>query len=155
MLPSIWGPHFWFILHVISFAYPEHPTEYDKRIYHDFYTSLKDVIPCELCRKHYREHILKYPLTPHLDTRETFINWVIQVHNFVNTSLNKPTLTVKEVKEIYKDLNPISPFILVDTQKIIDRHREKDLYRLYFWIILCSIIILVIRYYFNKYYFSY
>ena len=61
MHPSIWGSQLWYIMHLISFEYPINPTEYDKRIYHDFYTSLKDVIPCEDCKKHYREHITRYP----------------------------------------------------------------------------------------------
>ena len=38
MKPDIWGPHFWYILHIISFDYPLRPTEYDKRVYHDFYS---------------------------------------------------------------------------------------------------------------------
>jgi hypothetical protein len=154
MRPEIWGPHLWFMLHVISFEYPENPTEYDKRIYHDFYTSLKDVIPCEMCKKHYREHIHKYPLTPHLDTRDNLVKWVIQVHNFVNTSLGKPTLTVPEVMTIYSNLNPVSPFITINTQAIIDKHRKKDNARLYFLIIVMGIIIFIVRYYFNRYYFS-
>ena len=90
MLPAIWGPHLWFVMHVISFEYPQQPSEYDKRIYHDFYTSLKDVIPCQDCRKHYREFITRYPITPHLDTRDGLIKWVIQVHNFVNDHWGKP-----------------------------------------------------------------
>ena len=114
MKPDIWGPHFWYILHIISFDYPLRPTEYDKRVFHDFYSSLKDIIPCEKCRKHYRTHINKYPLTPHLDTRDTLVKWVIQVHNFVNASLGKPILSIPEVMDIYANLKPLSPFATID-----------------------------------------
>jgi hypothetical protein len=154
MHPSIWGPHLWFILHIISFEYPEKPTEYDKRIYHDFYTSLKDVIPCAECRKHYRDHITRYPLTPHLDTRDNLVKWVIQVHNFVNTSLGKPTLTIQQVMDIYRDLKPSSPFAKVDTEIILKRTQEKEYYRIYVFIFLASITIIGMHYYFNKYYFN-
>ena len=154
MHPSIWGPQLWYIMHLISFEYPINPTEYDKRIYHDFYTSLKDVIPCEDCKKHYREHITRYPLTPHLDSRDNLVKWVIQVHNFVNTSLGKPTLSIEQVMMIYKDLKPQSPFIKVDTERIIKQTEQKEYYRLYVFIFLALVIIIASRYYFNRYYFS-
>jgi len=141
-------------MHLISFEYPINPTEYDKRIYHDFYTSLKDVIPCEDCKKHYREHITRYPLTPHLDSRDNLVKWVIQVHNFVNTSLGKPTLSIEQVMMIYKDLKPQSPFIKVDTERIIKKTEQKEYYRLYVFIFLALVIIIASRYYFNRYYFS-
>ena len=154
MHPSIWGPHLWFIMHLISFEYPIQPTEYDKRIYHDFYTSLKDVIPCEDCRKHYRDHITKYPLTPHLDSRDNLVKWVIQVHNFVNTSIGKPTYTIQQVMEIYKDLKPQSPFAKVDTARIIQQTQDKQYHRIYTFIILAILTIIAMQYYFNRYYFS-
>ena len=155
MKPEIWGPHLWYILHIISFEYPLNPTEYDKRIYHDFYTSLKDVIPCEMCRKHYQTHIHKYPLTPHLDTRDTLVKWVIQVHNFVNASLGKPILSIAQVMDIYSNLNPLSPFASVDTIAIVKKHEEKQYIKMYYWLVILFIIIIVSRYYFNKYYFSF
>ena len=155
MKPEIWGPHFWYILHIISFEYPLNPTEYDKRIYHDFYTSLKDVIPCEMCKKHYRNHIHKYPLTPHLDTRDTLIKWVIQVHNFVNASIGKPIMSIEQVLDVYSNLKPISPFATVDTLSIIKKHEEKQYIKTYYWLVILLIIIIVSRYYFNRYYFSF
>jgi len=154
MHPSIWGSQLWYIMHLISFEYPTNPTEYDKRIYHDFYTSLKDVIPCEDCKKHYREHITRYPLTPHLDSRDNLVKWVIQVHNFVNTSLGKPTLSIEQVMIIYKNLKPQSPFIKVDTELIIKQTEQKEYYRLYVFIFLALVIIISSRYYFNRYYFN-
>ena len=129
MLPSIWGPHLWFIMHVISFEYPQQPSEYDKRIYHDFYTSLKDVIPCQDCRKHYREFITRYPISPHLDTRSSLIKWVIQVHNFVNKSLGKPELSVAEVLNIYANLKPQSPFARVNHITNTRTREEKEIGR--------------------------
>lgn len=156
MHPSVWGSHLWYILHIISFEYPEKPTEYDKRIYHDFYTSLKDVIPCVECRKHYRDHITKYPLTPHLDTRDTLIKWVIQVHNFVNVSLGKPTYTIEQVLTIYKNLHPLSPFATLD-KNILTKFKQinypQEYYRICTLIIIAIIIIISINYYHNKYYF--
>jgi hypothetical protein len=153
MKPEIWGPHLWFIMHLISFEYPERPTEMDKRIYHDFYTSLKDVIPCEMCKKHYRDHITKYPLTPHLDTRDTLVKWVIQVHNFVNASLGKPMLNIQQVMEIYSKVKPVSPFASINTPEIIKKYETKHYNKLIGWIIILGIAIIISRYYFNRFYF--
>ena len=155
MLPSIWGPHLWYIMHIISFEYPETPSEYDKRIYHDFYTSLKDVIPCQDCRKHYREFITRYPISPHLDSRSALIKWVVQVHNFVNNSLGKPEMTLEQVLNLYANLTPQSPFVKVN--QVIDKKtiQEKETARIWFFIILAAIVIFISRYYFNRYYFSF
>jgi hypothetical protein len=154
MKPEIWGPHLWFILHLISFEYPENPTEFDKRIYHDFYTSLKDVLPCDMCKKHYRDHITKYPLTPHLDTRDALIKWVIQVHNFINISLGKPIYTVPQVMETYSKIKPISPFATINNREIAKRFDTVMYNKLYILIGLMAIIIIFVKYYFNRYYFS-
>lgn len=154
MKPEIWGSHLWFILHLISFEYPVNPTEFDKRVYHDFYTSLKDVIPCEMCKKHYRDHITKYPLTPHLDNRDTLVKWVIQVHNFVNMSLGKPIYNIQQVMETYSKLKPISPFATINNQEIIKRYDTIMYNKLYILIGLMAIIIVFVKYYFNRYYFS-
>ena len=154
MHPSLWGPQMWYILHIVSFEYPEHPTEYDKRIYHDFYTSLKDVIPCPECRKHYRDHITQYPLTPHLDTRDTLIKWVIQVHNFVNSSLGKPVLSIQQALSIYAQLKTSSPFDKHDTEIIKENTINKQYYRIYTFIILAGIFIIASKYYCNRYYFN-
>ena len=73
MNPKIWGPHLWFILHIITFKYPKIPSNYHKDYYRDFFNNLKHIIPCVDCKKHYTKHIQEYPITPHLDSRENLI----------------------------------------------------------------------------------
>ena len=118
MKPEIWGSHLWFLMHIISFEYPDNPMENDKRIYYDFYNSLKDIIPCEKCKTHYREFLHIHPLLPFLDKKADLVKWVIDIHNFVNESLGKPIVSMDEVLDIYANLNPISPFATVDNIKI-------------------------------------
>ena len=110
MNPKIWGPHFWFVLHIITFNYPKNPTAHDKQAYRDFFTSIKDILPCYNCKKHYAKNINKYPITPNLDNKKQLVTWLINIHNQVNKDLGKETYTLKEVLEIYKNLNPINPF---------------------------------------------
>jgi hypothetical protein len=142
-------------MHIISFEYPKQPSEYDKRIYHDFYNSLKDVIPCQDCRKHYREFITRYPISPHLDARSSLIKWVIQVHNFVNKSLGKPELGVQEVLDIYANLKPQSPFARINHTINTRTKEEKETTKTWCFIFLATFIIIISHYYFNRYYFSF
>jgi hypothetical protein len=153
MHPDVWGPHFWYILHIISFNYPEYPSEYDKRSYYDFFRSLADILPCDDCRKHYKQHFHAYPIQPHLDSRSELIKWVIQMHNFVNERNGKPVLTVAEVINIYENLKPVSPFYRVDLEPILEKRKYKKSYRVCGLIIVGVIIILFMKWYHNKYHF--
>lgn len=153
MEPRIWGPHQWFMMHVISFTYPEEPSSYDKRAFHDYYSSLKDVLPCEKCKKHYNTYFQQHPIGPHLDKRMDLIRWVIDIHNYVNTNLDKPTYTVEEVLKMYKGLEPVSPFIKVEEVKKIEKNVTKRVHRLYFYLGLMVAIIIFITYYYQRYYF--
>ena len=125
MNSEIWGPYMWFILHLISFNYPKNPTEYDKQAYRDFFTSLKDILPCYNCKKHYSKNLQTYPITPNLDNKKQFVEWLIKIHNQVNISLGKPILTTRQVLETYKNMNPISPFIMYDQNKVEENIKKK------------------------------
>ena len=64
-----WGPKLWYSLHIITFNYPDTPTIIDKQNFETFFTSLQYVIPCSLCRQHYKEHLEKNPIRPHLENK--------------------------------------------------------------------------------------
>ena len=162
MNPKIWGPHLWFILHIITFKYPKNPTSFDKEYHRDFFTNLKNVIPCDDCKKSYAKHIQEYPITPHLDSRESLINWLVQIHNLVNVSLNKKVISTKEMINIYSNINPISPFnesnkkIKNQTKfEYINLDTEKNIKTFYYLILVCIIIICIIKWHYHKYYFNY
>jgi hypothetical protein len=148
MDPKIWGPFLWYILHIISFNYPIQPSYADKRIYHDFYVNLKELIPCANCRKHYQQHLHTNPISPALDSRADLVNWVIQMHNLVNISLGKPTMTVQEVMMAYQMNNFLPPnYSKPSTTSNISKNgytkKEASVGKLYIWI---SIFIGIIGY---------
>ena len=155
MKPELWGPNMWYILHLITFSYPIEPSEFDKRSYHDFFHNLKDVIPCDVCKKHYSKYIVQYPIGPHLDNRGNIIKWLIQIHNFVNLSLNKPIYSNEEVLNIYKNLKPVSPFINVDEYEINGRKKKEENYNLIIGLIILLLLLIFISkklYQINYYY---
>lgn len=153
MNPSVWGPHFWFILHLVSFHYPDPPNTFDKESIKSFYHSVKEILPCAKCRKHYKTYLSQYPIEPNLDRRIDLIKWVIQIHNFVNVRLGKPVLADNEVFSIYASLDPISPFAKVDIRRVEIEKKAARIQRLIVWIVLVALLALIILYFQYTYYY--
>ena len=104
MLTSVWGPPMWHFLHTMSFNYPINPTVEDKKNYSNFIYNLRYVLPCKYCRMNLKENFKKKPLT--LDTmecRETFSRYIYDLHEHINTMLNKKSgLSYEDVQERYE-----------------------------------------------------
>lgn len=99
--PKVWGPHYWFVLHTISLTYPLKPNETVKKKYYDFIENLPIFIPIENIGNYFSELLDKYPVTPYLDSRESFIKWVYFIHNEINKNLGYEELTLSESLEKY------------------------------------------------------
>jgi hypothetical protein len=126
--PSVWGPIFWHTIHVTALSYPSNPTYAQKKAAKEYYESLTELIPCPICREHYKVHLQKLPLTPHLDRREDLFRWTVELHNEVNTMLGKPTVTEMESINFYRRIGARerSPFITpVDLEEIDARSMLK------------------------------
>lgn len=95
--PKIWGPPTWKFLHSITLAYPNNPTTEDKYNIKKFFDCFEYVLPCETCKNNFRKHMEQMPLTDHvLSSKQTFIDWMIDLHNLVNVSTNKKVLSKQE-----------------------------------------------------------
>lgn len=81
--PSIWGPILWNELHKRSDIYSGN-VESEKRWLSLFF----NWIPCQHCQNHFGEMLKKIP--PNLDSRESYKNWGIEIHNAVNKEIGKP-----------------------------------------------------------------
>jgi hypothetical protein len=105
--PKIWGPHYWFFLHTVSLCYPKNPSTVNKKKYYDFIHNFYLFIPVEEISSFFSELIIKYPVTPYLDTRETFIKWVHFIHNKINDKLEKPNISLNQFMiEYYEHYKP-------------------------------------------------
>jgi hypothetical protein len=102
--PEIWGPIFWAMMHIVSMAYPDDPTYSEKRAAKDLFNALAQLLPCPVCRTHYKETIQKIPVETWLDNRTSLIEWVWMVHNAVNERLGKPTITQTEFFKRYAEM---------------------------------------------------
>ncbi len=53
-------------------------------------------IPDYKTSKSFEALINKYPVTPYLDNRNSFVRWINFIHNQVNISLKKPKVLLKD-----------------------------------------------------------
>ena len=100
--PSVWGPFFWHTMHIVALGYSKNPTYTDKKCAKEFYESLAFLLPCSICREHYKEYLQEKPISTFLDSRTDLIKWTIQNHNKVNKMLGKPEWTLEEVLSYYE-----------------------------------------------------
>lgn len=102
MNPEVWGPPAWTFLHSVTLAYPDNPTDTDKTNYEKFFTSLQPILPCAKCSQNYYRHLQEDPISNHLENKKSLVNWLINVHNKVNSTNDKRVLTYNEVMNHYK-----------------------------------------------------
>lgn len=100
---EIWGPHYWFFLHTIAHSYPNHPNKVTKRKYYDFITNLPLFIPDIEIGNRFANLLDKYPVTPYLDSRESFIRWIHFIHNKINVLLGKEEISYLASLDAYKN----------------------------------------------------
>ena len=100
MKNSQWGPSAWLFLHSVSFQYPENPTDQEKNNYKIFFESLQNILPCPNCREHYQKNLKENPMN--LESRESLIKWVIDLHNAVNKKNSKKEYSYDEVNDLYQ-----------------------------------------------------
>ena len=86
--PAVWGPYFWTTMHIVSLGSPAAPSTEEKEGIRMFYESLQIVIPCPICRTHYKEALATIPIR--LGSRNELVEWVYDIHNHVNEQLGKP-----------------------------------------------------------------
>ena len=102
--PEVWGPFFWHTIHITALGYSNKPTYAQKKAAKEFYESLSVMIPCSVCREHFKKHLETYPLSPHLDSREDLFKWTVVLHNEVNKSLKKPEFSEYDAIQFYRRL---------------------------------------------------
>lgn len=113
--PEVWGIWYWQFLHTVAFCYPEFPNEVTKRKYYDLIQNFPLFIPDIKMADKFSNYLDKYPVTPYLDSRESFIRWVSFIHNKFNKYLGKDELTIFESLDRYRDQYSPKEFIMSDT----------------------------------------
>lgn len=106
-----WGPSGWKLLHLISFQYPNKPSNEQKKNIKEFYELLIYLLPCKYCRASIKKFYKEIPIDEYLDNKKKLIEFVYLIHNKVNDKLreqkilkyNNPQL--HDVKNFYNNIN--------------------------------------------------
>jgi hypothetical protein len=99
--PTVWGPHYWFFLHTIAHSYPTSPNEVTKRKYYDTIQNMPLFIPVADIGDRFSQLLDKYPVSPYLGSRESFVRWVHFIHNKINVMLGKDEMSLLESVDAY------------------------------------------------------
>lgn len=102
---AIWGPQFWYVLHRIAFNYPLYPNKVTKKKYYDTIMNIPLFIPNPKMGNAFSELLDLYPVSPYLDSRDSFIKWTHYIHNRVNEKLGKSSLSYIDFITKYTDNN--------------------------------------------------
>lgn len=139
--PSIWGPHYWFFLHSLTFTYPKNPTSATKKKYYDFVHNLPLFIPHKEISKNFINYLDKYPLTPYLDSSVSFQKWMLFIHNKINEHIGKKQITyydlINNFNEYYKPKHIVNQDLSKWKGKLI-------------YVVLVLLFIAIISYIYNK-----
>lgn len=107
-----WGESLWKIMYSIAYSLPaELDVEQQEHVVM-FYTSLSSLLPCEECKTHYHEYLIKNPLSDGvIKTNTTLLIWINNLHNSINEKLHKPVILLKDkLKELQSTKTSSVPF---------------------------------------------
>lgn len=139
--PEVWGPHYWFVLHTIALTYPDHPNDVTKKKYYDFLQNVPLFLPIKEIGNGFSKMLDKYPVTPYLDSRESFIKWVHFIHNKINVALEKPEMTMDEAMIKYYEL--YKPKAVKEAEE--RKRREK-----YAFLVIVTVVLILGGYLYSK-----
>ena len=132
--PKVWGPHYWFVLHTIANTYPLAPNDVTKKKYYDFIQNLPLLLPIEEIGNSFAKYLDKYPVTPYLDSRPSFMKWMHFIHNKINVSIGEPELSMEEsMAKYYEEYKP---------KVVKDAEQRKQREKLIFLLILLFLLII-------------
>jgi hypothetical protein len=119
---DVWGPHYWFFLHTVAYSYPDTPNTITKRKYYDLIQNIPLFIPTPEIGNEFSKLLDKYPVSPYLDNRDSFIRWVHFMHNKINVILGKEEISLMEANDRYKAKYIPKPVLLSEKLRIKKYH---------------------------------
>lgn len=92
------------MLHLVTYLYPESPTEGNKQQVIALFRTLSTNLPykCKRCIAHYLDFLKERPIEENCDSRRTLSEWLIDLHNGINLTKRKGVLTYDEVNKKYR-----------------------------------------------------
>lgn len=139
--PKIWNPHIWFFMYSICHCYPDYPNTVTKRKYYDFVQNIPLFLPNSSCSNYFSRLLDTFPVTPYLDTKDSFTYWVHCLNNRMNQYLGNPEHTYLEHLDLfYKEFLPKEYVV----------SKKKGIKKQYLVFMLIAIMLFIIVIYYPK-----
>ena len=104
---NVWLPHLKFTLQTMAITYPKHPNDVSIKKYYDFIQNLPIFIPMDPIGNHFLGLLDKYPVTPYLSSRMSFMKWIHFIFNKINKKNKKPqTEFYEDLEKYYEEYKP-------------------------------------------------
>lgn len=115
--PVVWGPHFWFFLMTLAVNYPLKANDVTKKKYYDVISNFPLFIPHPKIGNSFSILLDKYPVSPYLEGKDSFLKWVHFIHNKVNVEIGKDEVTYTEALNSYYELYKPKEIVLREQLK--------------------------------------
>lgn len=101
--PKVWGPKFWFSLHVGSLAYPVSPSPTYVTRMKWFIMGLPVMLACDTCKDHATAYIMSrnHEMDKITSCRDEVFKFFVDFHNAVNERLGKPFMSYETARTLY------------------------------------------------------
>ena len=105
---EVWFSRLEFTLQTMSVFYPLNPNEVAKKKYYDFIQNLPIFFPEYPIGKNFIALLDKYPVTPYLDSRVSFMKWVHFITNKIRQDQKKPLIDFYDyLDKYYENYKPV------------------------------------------------
>lgn len=125
--PKIWGPHFWYMLRCVANNYPLSPSPEDAVHVKNFFNELQYLLPCEICKYTYRQHINKNPIDKKLGSRADLIDWVEIIFEETKKVIGDKRVKILDIYEEVTEMQPIKKVVRSTKQDQIDLKIKKEI----------------------------
>lgn len=124
---------FGFFFHTIAHTYPAIPNSVTKRKYYDFVQNIPLFIPNPEISGEFSKLLDEYPVSPYLDSRDSFIRWMHFFQNKRHKQLGKEEISLFASLDNYRNHYTPKPI------KLSEKLRIRKEYVIMFFTIICLI----------------
>jgi len=105
---AVWGPALWSLFHALAYQTGKKPRleNEEKRLWRQFLLSLRAIIPCPACQKHYNDYIKIHSWTSVFELKgadwgAALQRWFWTFHNAVRSEKGQPLEFPEENLAVY------------------------------------------------------
>lgn len=106
-----WGNSFWFIIHYIAANLPERLNEQTQTAFIALIMCIRFLLPCEECKYHMTEYILKTDIKPFMHHGKTAFQYTWAFHNAVSSRVKKPMIQFQDALNLYTNNDKVYSMI--------------------------------------------